>query len=242
MKIKAIIVEDEIPAQDLLKHYISKHQNIDVLDICNDGFKAVKSINNTKPDIIFLDIQIPKITGIELLELIDYNPVVIFTTAYDKYAINAFEQNAADYLLKPFSEERFNKAINKALDLLNNYNNENSKVNIELEEKITRIVVKNNNTIEIIPLDKIMYLEAQDDYIYIYTEKGRFLKKDTIKKYENLLSESFIRTHRSYIVNINFIDKLELLSKESYVILLKDKSKVKVSKSGYKLLKSKLGF
>jgi two-component system LytT family response regulator len=177
-----------------------------------------------------------------MLELIDYKPVVIFTTAYDKYAIHAFEQNAIDYLLKPFSEERFNNALQKALDILNTNKKSDSNISIETEGKISRIVVKNNNTVEILPIPEIFYLEAQDDYIYIFSTKGRFIKKDTLKKYEKSLPEHFVRTHRSYIVNVNYIDKLEHYNKESYLILLKDQSKVKVSKQGYKLLKDKLGF
>ena len=228
---------------------MKKHSDIELIGECADGFTAVKTINETKPDLLFLDIQLPKLTGFEILELIEHNPVIIFTTAYDQFAIKAFELNATDYLLKPFSADRFDVAIQKAFEKLKTRQAETPEIKKLVEtvdektETIDRVVVKTGSKIKVIPAEKIIYIEAQDDYVMLYAEDSKHLKEKTMKYFESHLDKSqFIRIHRSYIVNVNYIAQLEHFSKESYLVILKNGVKLKVSDSGYKNLKARLNF
>jgi two-component system LytT family response regulator len=238
-KIKVLIVDDEKLARDIVKKYLEK-SNVELIGECSNGFEGIKSINEYKPDIIFLDIQMPKINGFEMLELLDHKPEIIFTTAFDQYAIKAFEVNATDYLLKPFSLERFNDALNKAVEKVQqndkgqaDYENLINTINSS-KEFLDRIVVKTNQKIIIIPTNKISYLEAQDDYVMIHSELGKHLKKQTMKYYEDHLEDNvFFRVHRSYIVNIEKVKQLELFEKDSYLISMNEGSKIPVSRSGY---------
>jgi two-component system, LytTR family, response regulator len=243
-KLKVLIVEDEKLAREIVKNYLKKFDNIDVIGECSNGFDALKQINEDKPDIVFLDIQMPKLTGFEMLEVLENPPVIIFTTAYDQYALKAFEVNATDYLLKPFSEERFNEAVQKAIKLLGNKNEvvknleDLSKTLENKEEFLERVVVKNGQKISIIPAGDIKYIEAQDDYTMLYTDKGNFLKQKTMKYFEGSLDpKDFIRIHRSYFVKVTQIKQIELFEKESYRVILNDGTKLPVSKSGYQKLK-----
>ncbi|MGC8823098.1 MAG: LytR/AlgR family response regulator transcription factor [Bacteroidales bacterium] len=247
--IRAIIVEDEEPARVVLREYLKNFPRINPIAEIIDGFNAVKAINEQKPDLLFLDIQLPKLTGFEVLELIEHMPVIIFTTAFDQYAIQAFEKNAADYLLKPFSEERFAMAIQKAMDKLAIRQNDSTTVKKMVDylssspNLLDRIVVKTNSSIKVIPLDQIVYLEAQDDYVMIYTPTGKHLKEKTMKYFETHLPDrQFVRIHRSYIVNIDYIAQIEHFSKETYLAILKNGTKLKISDSGYKLLREQLNF
>ena len=249
MKIRTLIVEDEEPARDIVKSYLKKHNEIELLGECADGFTAVKTINELKPDLLFLDIQLPKLTGFEILELVEHIPVIVFTTAYDQFALKAFEMNATDYLLKPFSSDRFDTALQKAIDKLKTKQTEAPAIKKLVEtideksELIDRIVVKTGSKIKVIPAEKIIYIEAQDDYVMIYGEEGKHLKEKTMKYFETHLDSAlFIRIHRSYIVNVNFILQLEHFTKESYLVILKNGTKLKVSDSGYKNLKARLNF
>ena len=247
--IKALIVEDEEPAREIVKSYLNKFKNIELVGEAADGFNGLKQINELKPDLLFLDIQMPKLTGFEILELINHTPVIIFTTAYDQFALKAFEMNATDYLLKPFSSDRFDAAIQKAIEKINAKSTELPVIKKLVEtvdektETIDRVVVKTGNKIKVIPSGRIIYIEAQDDYVMIYSEDGKHLKEKTMKYFETHLDpDHFIRIHRSYIVNVNFIVQLEHFTKESYVVILKNAAKLKVSDSGYKNLKTRLNF
>ncbi len=238
----AIIIDDEKLARDLIKNFLQVFENIEVVDECKNGFEGIKSINKNNPDLVFLDIQMPKLSGFEMLELLETKPNVIFTTAYDQYALKAFEVNATDYLLKPFSKERFTDAINKILDKDNGSNSDTNanKLNsdfLQSEEKLNRVVVKKNSKIIVIPVRNIKYLEAQDDYVNIITSEGSFLKQNRMKYYEEHLPNSFIRIHRSYIANLNEIKEIALLEKENHIVVLKSGEKLSVSKTGYKKLK-----
>jgi len=245
-KLKAIIIDDEPLARELIKSYLSDHPNIELLTECSDGFQGLKAIQEHKPDILFLDVQMPKITGFEMLELVEEPPIVIFTTAYNEYAIKAFEMNAVDYLLKPFARERFKLAIEKAVE--NHRLKQNQpieKLQTDLQkvsgEKLQRIVVKNGAKIHVLPTNDLIYLEAQDDYVMLYGKEGKYLKEQTMKYFEaNLDSSQFIRIHRSYIANVNNIVQLEHYEKESYRLILTNKAILPVSKSGYVLLKKVL--
>jgi two-component system LytT family response regulator len=246
--IKAIVIDDEQPARDLIRHYLTGHKEIEILGEFADGFTGLKAIQDMKPDLIFLDIQMPKLTGFELLELLDSMPNIIFTTAYDQFAIKAFELNAVDYLLKPYSQDRFDQALQKAFDHFKN-NTSNTPIkklanhiadNLEI---LDRVVVKTGSKIKVIPVDSILYLESQDDYVMIYLTDGKFLKQQTMKYFEQHLdAKKFVRIHRSYLVNVNTIKQLELYEKNSYLAVLSNGAKLKVSDNGYKSLKGLMKF
>lgn len=245
--LKALIIEDEELARNLLKSYLKDHPSLELIGECENGFEGVQKINELKPDVVFLDIQMPKITGFEMLELLDHKPEIIFTTAYDQYAIKAFDYNAQDYLLKPFSKERLLKAIDKVQERIDK--DERSGDRLEqlstyaVEEYLDRIVVKDRHKINIIPVDQVRYIESLDDYVLIYTKDGRHMKQKTMKYFEsNLNPRDFIRIHRSYIVHIEDMAEIQQYEKESYVVILKDKTKLKVSKTGYKKIKESLHF
>jgi two-component system LytT family response regulator len=247
LKIRTLIIEDEELARKLLRTYLSDYPELEILGECENGFEGVKSINELKPDLIFLDIQMPKITGFEMLELIDHHPGIIFTTAYDQYALKAFEYNTADYLLKPFSKDRLQGAIEKVKEKLAKQTDHEDIVekinNYPREEFLDRIVVKDRHKIHIIPADQIRYIESLDDYVLIYTHDGRFMKQKTMHYFESALDpHNFSRIHRSYIVRVDQIAQLQQYEKESYIAILHDKTKLKVSKSGYKNLKEMLNF
>ena len=246
-KIRTIIVEDEELARNLLKSFLKDAANIELIAECENGFEGVKAINEMKPDLIFLDIQMPKITGFELLELLEHKPHIIFATAYDQFALKAFEYNAADYLLKPYSKERLMEAVEKVAERINT-DGPNSDVADKVsdyprEEMLDRIVVKDRHKIHIIPVDQVRYIESMDDYVMIYTREGRHMKQKTMKYFENALdSKDFVRIHRSYIVKVEEINEIQQYEKESYIVILHDKTKLKVSKTGYKNLKDVLNF
>lgn len=245
--IKALIVDDEPLARSIVKEYLQDYIQIEILEECSDGFEGVKAIMRHQPDLIFLDIQMPKINGFEMLELIDRQPAVIFTTAFDEYAIRAFEAHAADYLLKPFSKERFDKALQKWLaQQANNTGTAFSPALLETAAQTplqqSRVVVKSNGKIKIIPVHDIQYLEAADDYVKIHTASGTHLKNKTMQYFERLLDAGqFVRTHRSYMVNIQQVTRLDPYEKENYIAVLHSGCKVPVSKTGYLKLKQVLG-
>jgi two-component system, LytTR family, response regulator len=246
--IKAIIIDDEPLARLIIKEYLQKYTEIEVVGECGDGFDGVKKITELKPDLVFLDIQMPKITGFEMLELLDNMPAIIFTTAFDEYALKAFDANAIDYLLKPFSEERFNKAIDKCVNTLNSADNTNKTIETFIENNViataqsNRIVVKTMGKIKIIPVDEVNYIEASSDFVKIFTKEGMFLKSKTMNYFENALdNEQFVRVHRSFILNINQVTRLELYEKDSFVAILKDNTKVPISKNGYQKMKLVMG-
>lgn len=243
---KIIIIDDEPLARGLVEEYLKEHSHLEVVAHCGDGFEGVKAIVKHKPDLVFLDIQMPKINGFEMLELLDEMPCVIFTTAFDEYAIKAFEANAIDYLLKPFSKERFDLAIEKWKVKQTNPNKKELQAILENSnkqpEERNRIVVKNGSDIRIVPVNEIMYIEAYDDYVKIFTKDSYFLKKKTMNYYEEVLEPSvFFRSHRSFIINLQQLTKIEPLEKNTYVALLKNGKKIPLSRSAYSKLKEILG-
>lgn len=243
---KVIIIDDEPLARSIVKEYLQKHPQLELVQECNDGFEGIKAIQEHQPDLIFLDIQMPKITGFEMLELIEQPPSVIFTTAFDEYAINAFEAHAIDYLLKPFNQERFDKAISKWSDIKPDSAEKATQDLLESASQAPaqnqRIVVKNGSKIKIIPVHEVQYLEAADDYVKIHTGEGYFLKNKTMTHFENSLDkQQFVRSHRSYIVNVQQITRIDPYEKDSHVAVLRSGIKVPVSRSGYGKLKEVLG-
>lgn len=244
---KVIIIDDEPLARSVVVEYLSHYPQFQIVEECSNGFEGFKSINLHKPDLIFLDIQMPKISGFEMIELLDPIPNTIFTTAFDEFALKAFDSNAIDYLLKPFSKDRFDKAIQKYLAANESEQSEANEKLLKIQENNApenpqRIVVKVNNAIKIIPIQDIQYLEAYDDYIKIHTKEGFFLKKKTMNQYETLLSKKdFCRIHRSYLLNIQHLTKIEIFEKDSYCAILKSGEKLICSRTGYLKLKDLLG-
>ncbi len=257
--IKAIIIDDEPLARLIVKEYLQDYPQITVVEECGDGFEGVKAIQQHRPDLIFLDIQMPKINGFEMLELIEDPPSVIFTTAYDEYAIRAFESHAVDYLLKPFSKQRFAKAIQKWLDIHTAAAGHPSgdsggsapgpadapgaaqaatrallDTAAASPAQQNRIVVKTGGKIKIIPVEDVQYLEASDDYVKIHTKGGSFLKNKTMNFFEQMLDPSqFVRTHRSYILNIQQVTRIEPYEKDGHLCILQTGAQIPVSKTGY---------
>ncbi|MBL7918788.1 MAG: response regulator transcription factor [Bacteroidia bacterium] len=250
---KVILIDDEPLARQIVKEYLAAFKEIEIVAECGDGFEAVKAIQQYNPALIFLDIQMPKINGFETLELIEKKPAVIFTTAFDEYALKAFEQNAVDYLLKPFNEERFQKAVKKYLDFASPLEKgagtiDNSTANEKIEqlesvskkhtEEAHRVVVKNGTSILILPTTQIIYIEAYDDYVKIFNNETFYLKKKTMSYYEEVLDPSqFVRVHRSFILNLNYLTKIEAVDKNNNLALLKNGSKIPLSRTGYSKLK-----
>jgi two-component system, LytTR family, response regulator len=280
--ITAIIIDDEPLARLIVQEYLQSYDNITVLQECNDGFEGIKAIQHHHPDLIFLDIQMPKINGFEMLELVEDPPAVIFTTAFDEYAIRAFETHAVDYLLKPFSKDRFDKALRKWMDQYvpaaartqaastqapasaqapaapsptqaqaptpapvdPRAAAQQSLLDTAAESPAQqqRIVVKTGGKIKIIPLEDVHFLEASDDYVKIHTHNGAFLKNRTMGYFEQVLDPSrFVRTHRSYIINVQQVTRIEPYEKDGHLCILSSGAQVPVSKAGYVKLKSVLG-
>lgn len=249
IKIRTIIIEDEAPARDLLKHYLTEVPEIEIVAECPDGFAGLKSITELKPDLIFLDIQMPKLTGFEMLEVIEERPEIIFTTAYDQFALKAFELNAADYLLKPFHKERLKEAVKKVSEKLLSGKSFRQPVSGLLSRRpenaapLTRVVVRKANAINIIPVERIKYVAAEDDYVMIYHSEGKALKQQTMKYYEDSLPKNdFVRVHRSFIVRVSEIKKIEPYGKDTHIAVLHTGEKIPVSRAGFKQLKEELRF
>jgi two-component system LytT family response regulator len=250
--IRAIIIDDESLARELLKDYIMDVGGIEIVAECPDGFTGLKAIQELDPQLLFLDIQMPKLTGFELIELLDRKPEIIFSTAYDQFAIKAFELNAVDYLLKPFSFGRFSEAVEKAANRINSVVKpkevstpvDKLKDHFDNTEGIlNRVVAKTRNTIVVLPAHQINYIEAQDDYVMIYVNGAHYLKQKTLNFYEKHLDpKDFLRVHRSYIVRLDQIAKIEPYEKSTYLLILKNGERVPVSRSGYSRLKEVLDY
>ncbi len=246
-KIRTLIIDDEPLARSLLRKFLSEDGRIEVIGECSNGFEGALVIQEQRPDLVFLDIQMPKITGFEMLELLSDPPLIIFSTAYEQYAIQAFETNAVDYLLKPYPAERVAAAVEKAVAKLNGKHAQGEQIGALIQSHdeatglINRVVVRTGKKIHVIPADSIEYIESQDDFVMIYCPEGHFLKQKTMKFFETHLDGSqFIRIHRSFLVNVSQIKELQQYGKDSWVVVTAKGSKLKVSKSGYVILKENL--
>ena len=240
--IRAVIIDDEQLARAVVREHLSSHPEIQVLGECTNGFEAVKLITEQNPDLLFLDIQMPKLTGFEVLELLDRKPAVIFVTAYDQYALKAFEVHAIDYLLKPFTRERFEEALQRAKSLMDRQDTQqvsNLVSEIQSNNKpLERVLIKEGSTVRVLPVDSIDYIEAQDDYAAFKSAGKLYLKQQRLGELETLLDPTrFVRIHRSYILNLDRLAQLEPYAKDSRMAVLKDGSRLPVSRSGYDKLK-----
>jgi len=240
---KVLIIDDEPLARLVVREYLEEYSEIEVVGECSDGFEGAKAISNFKPDLIFLDIQMPKINGFEMLEIISETPSVIFTTAFDEYALKAFETNALDYLLKPFSKERFAQAIQKwqSSKLVVIDAKQLEEITYKQPDEQLRIVVKDNQEIRIIPTNEIEFLEAYDDYVKIHHAGKVYLKKKTMNYFEKTLPKQFVRIHRSFLLNIHELTRIESFEKNSYVAILRSGKRIPISRTAYVPLKESLG-
>lgn len=244
-KVRTIIVDDEELARVLVREYLASHPNIDIVAECANGFEAVKAATELSPDLMFLDIQMPKLNGFEVLELLDNPPAVIFVTAFDQYALKAFEVHAVDYLLKPYSKERFDEALAHAIAHLEQRQPEKTKdviASVKPQNQVLeRVLIKEGSKVLVIPVEKIDYIEAQDDYVSFRVEGKSHLKMQRLSELESSLdSKQFVRIHRSYILNIERLAKIELYAKDSRTAILKDGTQLPVSRTGYEKLKELL--
>jgi two-component system LytT family response regulator len=244
--LKAAIVDDEVLARSYLRELLRGHTDIEVVADCANGFEAVKAIAETNPDLLFLDVQMPKLDGFEVLELIDPArlPVVIFVTAYDQYAMRAFDAHAVDYLLKPFDAARFERALERARERLGERRSlpDFSGAPRAEGERPQRIVVKDGARVHVIPIGKLDYVEAQDDYVALHSEGKSYLKQQPIASLEALLDPAcFVRIHRSAIVNLERVARIEPYGKDSRLAILADGTRLPVSRTGYARLMEAMG-
>jgi two-component system, LytTR family, response regulator len=244
---KAIIADDEELARRVLREYLEKEPGMEIVAECANGFEAVKAAAEHKPDVIFLDVQMPKLDGFEVLELIDRQVAVVFVTAFDQYAMRAFDAAAVDYLLKPFGEDRFRAALKK----IDQRRGEMRPASLSAELKNTvrpageyleRIVVKDGAKVHVIPVGKLDYAEAQDDYVALRSEGKTWLKQQTIASLESALHpKRFVRVHRGFLVNIERITRIEPNTKDTWIAILTDGSRIPVSRGGYARFNSLIG-
>ncbi|RFP16164.1 MULTISPECIES: LytTR family DNA-binding domain-containing protein [unclassified Duganella] len=243
---RVIIVDDEMLARGVVREYLAEHPDVEVVAECANGFEAVKSITELAPDLVFLDIQMPKLDGFEVAELAGGKTRYIFATAFDQYAIKAFEFHALDYLLKPFSQQRFDQALAHARANLGKPEGDTALASMVREaagrnKPLGRVLIRDGAKVHVINSDKIEVIEAQDDYVQIRSEGKSYLKNQRMAELEEQLdAQQFLRIHRSWIVNIAWVDRIEQATRDSYVAILKDGGKVPVSRSGYQKIRAVL--
>jgi two-component system, LytTR family, response regulator len=236
--LRVVVVDDEPLARAVVREYITVHPGVEIVAECANGFEAVKAVSELTPDLVFLDVQMPKLSGFEVLELIGRDVPVVFTTAYDQYALRAFDVHATDYLLKPFSEQRFADALARARERL--AARDVASVDALVSETrakqapLERVLIRDGSQVHVLPVDKIDYVEAQDDYVSFRSEGKSYLKDQTLGVTEGLLDPArFVRIHRSYLLNIDRIARVELYAKDSRIAILRDGTKLPVSRAGY---------
>jgi two-component system, LytTR family, response regulator len=236
--LRVVIVDDEPLARGVVREFAGRQPGVEVVAECANGFEAVKAVTDLSPDLMFLDVQMPKLDGFEVLELLGRSVPVIFTTAYDKYALRAFDVHAIDYLMKPFSEERFAEALSRARGRL--AGREEMPIETLLAEArprtgpLERVLIRDGSQVHVIPVERVDYVEAQDDYVCIKADGRDYLKDQTMGAIEAQLDPArFVRIHRSYLLNIERIARVELYAKDSRVAILRDGRRLPVSRAGY---------
>jgi two-component system, LytTR family, response regulator len=244
-RLKAIIIDDEAHARALIREYLSTHADVEVVAECANGFEAVKAASEFKPHLLFLDIQMPKLDGFEVLELIGCDTAgVIFTTAFDEYALRAFNVHAVDYLLKPFGAERFAEAMHLARARIQRADPVPARELLETHREgnpLDRLLIRDRSNVHVIPVDQIDFIEAQDDYVSIRAAGRSYLKEQTLGELETQLeTKGFLRIHRRYILNVSRLAKIELSEKDNRVAILKDKTELPISRTGYVKLRALL--
>ncbi len=244
---RIVIADDEELARNVLREYLAKEAGMEIVAECSNGFEAVKAVAEQKPDVVFLDIQMPKLDGFEALELIDRNVAVVFVTAFDQYAMRAFDAAAVDYLLKPFGMDRFRAALEKVERRIGEVRPAAQSAELRnaarpAGEYLDRIVVKDGAKVHVIPVGRLDYAEAQDDYVALRSEGKTWLKQQTIASLEAALHpKRFIRVHRGFLVNIDRITRIEPNTKDTWLAILTDGSQIPVSRAGYTRFNSLTG-
>lgn len=244
--LRIVIADDEDLARSLVREYLKDSIDLEIVAECRNGFEAVKAVTELKPDLLLLDIQMPRLDGFEVLELIERETNVIFITAYDQYAIRAFDVHAVDYLLKPFSSERLTEALDRARKKIDR-GEPVAIAGLAAEArapgtKADRVLIRDGGDVHVIPMARIDYVEAQDDYVCFRAEGKRYLKQQTLADVEAALDPArFVRIHRSYILNVDRLAKLELYAKDSHAAILRDGTRLPVSRSGYSRLNTLIG-
>ncbi len=241
-KIRSVIVDDEELARKALAHELSPHEDIEIAAEFVNGFELIKEISSVKPDLIFLDIQMPKLTGFDVVELLgEDSPLIIFVSAYDEYALQAFETHALDYLMKPVTAARLSQALDRAREKL--IQNIPQPMNSLIDSRnsrsspLSRILIRNGLEVIIIPAEQVAYIEAADDNVKIYTSETLYIKHERMSRLEEMLDPAvFCRIHKSYILNINYLSKIEPYSKDDRLAVLKNKKTIPISRDGYRQL------
>lgn len=257
MRLRIVIVDDEAPARALLREYLAAHADIEVVGECMNGFEAVKRIGELAPDVVLLDVQMPKLDGFEVLELLEHPPAVVFVTAYDEYALRAFEVHAVDYVLKPIGRDRLDEALAHVRERVRGAAGAadagGSTAHPLLApgalaatarppgQFVERVLVKDGANVHVIPVDRLDWIEAQDDYVAIRSEGKTHLKSQPLAELAaGLDPERFVRIHRSVVLNVERLARLELYAKDSRVAILKDGKELPVSRAGYARLRELL--
>jgi two-component system LytT family response regulator len=237
--LRAIIADDEELARRILREYLAKEPDIEIAAESPNGFEAVKAVNDLRPDVLFLDVQMPKLDGFEVLELVEPEVAVVFVTAFDQYAMKAFDAAAVDYLLKPFTSDRFRAAVDRVRSRLATAAPAPPPRDLKLAargpgEYLERLVVKDGPRVHVIPVSRLDYAEAQDDYVALRSEGQNWLKQQTVSSLEAALDpRRFLRVHRSFLVNMERIARVEPNTKDTWLAILRDGSKIPMSRAGY---------
>jgi len=243
MSIRCALVDDEDLARQVLREYLRSDADVEIVAECANGFDAVKAVAEHHPDLLFLDVQMPKLDGFEVLELVGDQVAVVFVTAYDQYAMKAFDAAAVDYLLKPFDLDRFRTALERVRRRLGERSPKPNSAELKTAaqppgQHPRRIVVKDGTRVHIIPIGQLDYAEAQDDYVALHSGGKSYLKQQTISSLQATLDPArFVRVHRSYIVNLDRVAKIEPYTKDTRIAVLADGAQIPVTRAGYLRLK-----
>lgn len=239
-RLRVVVVDDEPLARSVVREYLGRHAGVEIVAECANGFEAIKAVAELSPDLMFLDVQMPKLNGFEVLELIGHSVPVIFTTAYDQYALRAFDVHAVDYLLKPFSEERFAEAMSRVRGRAASPSVAGADIAALLADvrprqtPLERVLIREGAQVHVLPVERIDYVEAQDDYVAFKAEGRQYLKDQTMTSLEAMMDPArFVRIHRSYLLNVDRIARVELYAKDSRVAILRDGTRLPVSRAGY---------
>lgn len=244
-RLRVALVDDEALARAVLREYLAPMADVEIIAECANGFEAVKVVSEAHPDLLFLDVQMPKLDGFEVLELVGRDVAVVFITAYDQYALRAFEVHAVDYLLKPFSPERLADALARARERLRRGErppiSELAAAARPNAGQAGRILVRDGSRVHVLPLEKIDYVQAQDDYVCFRCEGKDYLKDQTLAQVEASLDPArFVRIHRSFLLNLDRLARVETDERENRVAILSDGRRLPVSRAGYARLSARL--
>jgi two-component system LytT family response regulator len=240
MTMRVIIVDDEPLARAVLREHLGFFPDVEIIGECANGFEAVKAIAELAPDLVFLDIQMPKLDGFEVVELAGAKTHYVFVTAYDQFALRAFDVHALDYLLKPFTRERLAQALAHARERVAAPAQGGDAMRALVadaqarHQPIERVLIRDGARVQVIPVERIDYVEAQDDYVAFFAEGRQWLKNQRMAELESQLDpQAFLRVHRSYIVNLSAIARIEPTGKDGHCAVLKSGARIPISRSGY---------